>query len=260
MFRQADVELQIAQHQCRGDTGYQNRGEHGGHHDVKQVIAGVESGDSDQHHGHHVGDAHPGHVIVESVAHASPCHAPRQVGHGGQPHHGRQQQSDRRQNDRRPETARLPRHGRKQGGAKSQDQARNRQQEARPYFGNSPPQETAPGERGPRAEGKQRISEDQACAGRRLFEVSILAGEHQSAPVGEPGAAGGRSKPAAVRPRLRPSAIPTEKFSHGVVELFRDFLVRQMADPRQHEHPAVVEMLAQARRRRGIDGGIRGAP
>ena len=90
MFRQADIELQIAQHQCRGDAGDQNRGEHCGHHDVKQVVAGVESGDSDQDHRHHISDSHPGHVIVEGVLNPSPRHPPRQVGHSRQPHHCRQ--------------------------------------------------------------------------------------------------------------------------------------------------------------------------
>src|SRR2546428_501699 len=51
-----------------------------------------------------------------------------------------------------------------------------------------------------------------------------------------------------------------KEFDHSVVELVRNFLIRQVADALKHYQTAVLEILAQASSGQRIYGGIRTAP
>ena len=83
------IQFQIAQHDGRRETGNQNRGQHRRQYDVEQVVAGVQSGDSDHQHDGHVHDSDSGNVEVESIANASASDTAGEIRHRGQAHdHG----------------------------------------------------------------------------------------------------------------------------------------------------------------------------
>ena len=132
VFGQVNVELETTQRQRRSDAGDQNRREQRGDDDVKQIVAGVNGGDSDHNADQNVDHASARDVVVHGFADAAGDDATRQVGHGGEADEDGEQECRRGQNDGSPEVAGLTQYGGKKGRAESHYQAHDGQQESYP--------------------------------------------------------------------------------------------------------------------------------
>ena len=78
-------------------------GHHGGYHDVEQIIAGIQSGDSNHEREQNVSDACLSDVVIQRFPYASYCDAPSQVWNRCEPNDSGQQECRRRQYECRPQ-------------------------------------------------------------------------------------------------------------------------------------------------------------
>jgi len=135
VFRQTDVEFEIAQDNCRSNSGHQNGGEHCRHDDIEQIVSSIERGDSYKQHGDDVGDADTGDVVVKDVPQTGDGNPPGKIGHSGQTYDHRQQQRHRGQDQSSPQASRFASHRGKKRSRESQDQSDDCQKEAHPDLG-----------------------------------------------------------------------------------------------------------------------------
>jgi len=135
MLGEAHVEQQIAQDHGRDNARNQDRRQHCGDDDVKQIVAGIQGGNTDQQSGNHVEDSGARNFVIDCIAQPGDDHPARQVRNGGQSDQRGQDQCGGGQYERSPDVAGFSRNRGEQGSGERQRQSQQREEEFQPEIG-----------------------------------------------------------------------------------------------------------------------------
>ena len=70
MFRDVDFQFQVPQYYGRNVSGYQDRGEHGRHYDVKQIVPCIQRRDGNDQRDQYVNNSGASDLVIEGLAKA----------------------------------------------------------------------------------------------------------------------------------------------------------------------------------------------